>query len=275
MQNHNLRFKAGSILGFMLWLFAFGFSLSLVLGQGGCVVLDVKELLTPEGPPNYEQISQCYYQTELRKSSSADVLTTVYLPEYELLSQSKSVVASTGQKKKGYKRWFKMIAFDEYDLRAKRKYLFIVDEKPKVLFTEPWASVKFDCEMILEAEVLDEPYANENARTIAILKRLLENFRGDIDEVSEDNNVLDTSGMIVNQALETVLVKLNSSPALARRLSEEDGLGFEHTSFDKGKIQMVVTDNIVALRLRLGSLVKKWKISIEKDTKKPMVETGN
>jgi len=232
------------------------------LGLWGCVAL---EFFTSEGPPSYEQISESYEQTKLKTSGSADALTTIHIPEYELLSQSKSVVASVGQKKKGYKTWLKMVAFDEDELTAQRKYLLIVDERPKVLFVEPWTGLSFDCEMVLESEVLDEPYANENARRIAILKQVLANVQKDVEEVGSDNKTLNTCGMLINQALTTVLVKLDSSPVLASRLSEPAGLEFDHISLDKGKIEMLIENDIVAVKMRLGSLVKKFKISFEKD----------
>ncbi|MHC4115101.1 MAG: hypothetical protein ACYSSL_07265, partial [Planctomycetota bacterium] len=103
-----------------------------------------------------------------------------------------------------------MVAFDEDGLTAKRKYLFIEDERPKILFVEPWECAKFDCEMVLEREVLDKPYSNDNSRRIAILKQILENFRSDMREVRLDNKNLDVLGMMANQAFETVLVKLDA-----------------------------------------------------------------
>ena len=98
----------------------------------GCAVY---EYAKPEEPPSNVQLFEDFYRkVELRKSSSADVLTVGGYWENELLSQSKRVVAWSGQKKKGYKSWLKMVACDENDSRANRKYLFIEDEKPKVLF---------------------------------------------------------------------------------------------------------------------------------------------
>ena len=223
----------------------------------GCSVL---ELVTPEGPPSDEQIAVPYNQTKLNTSGAADVLTVLGTGPgsgLELLSQSKSVIASIGQKKKGYKTWFNMVAFDENELTAKRKYLFIVDEKPKILFVEPWAALNFDCRVVLPEQVLQQPYANDNARRIAILKQVLADFKMDMDQVKSDNNALVTSGMLVNQAIQTVLVTLDSSPVLAGRLSDSDGLKFEHTSFDKGRIRMLVDGDIVTVEIELGSVVKR------------------
>jgi hypothetical protein len=226
----------------------------LVCNLCGCALV---ELATPEKPPHNEQLYESYNQIELKRSSSADVLTVINLPEHELLSQSTAVIASVGQKKKGYKSWFKMAAFDENEVPVQRKYIYIVDEKPRFMFVEPWANLRFNCEMILDEELLDRPYANENARRIAILKQVLKNTRKDIDDLGQDNETIDISGMLINQALETVLVKLDASPALAAQLSEPDGLRFEHTSFDKGKIKMFTAEEAVKIEVMLGSILKR------------------
>lgn len=234
----------------------------------GCVTLDVVEFFRLEEPPDYEQISESYRRTELKTSSSADVLSVIHrFPECELISQSESVVASLGQKKRGYKTWLNMVVFEENVLTAQRKYLFIVDEKPKFLFVSPWTYVRFDCEMVLDSEVLDEPYADENTRRIAILKRVLENARSDIKELGRDNKMIVVCGMIINQGLETILVKLDASSAVAARLDEPAGVEFEHMSFDKGRIKMVVVDDIVTVEMKLGSIVKK-RLSLPADVLK-------
>lgn len=227
----------------------------------GCSVV---EFFKPEGAPSNEQIYAVYRQTVLKQSTSADVLTLFGKPEYALLSQSKSIIALAGQKKKGYKSWFNMAAFDENSLIANRKYVFIADERPKQVFVEPWEGVDFDCQMVLPKEVLDEPYANENARRIAILKRVGADTRKDTSEVGADNAVIAMCGMIVGQAIDALAVKLDGSPALAAGLSEPEGLEFEHTSFNKGRLHIVVEDDLVTVKMRLGSFAKKWKVSLEK-----------
>lgn len=231
-------------------------------GLFSCTYRDVKGLVTPEGPPSYQQLLDSYRQTELKKSGAADVLA---MGEPGVLSQTTSVIALSGQKKKGYKSWFRMVAFDEDKLTAQRKYLFIIDERPKFLFVEPWEGLSFDCEMVLASEVLDEPYANENAKRIEILRHVQENIKRDMEKVGLDNKNLSICSMMINQALQTVLVNLDASPVLAGELSELDGLEFEHISLDKGKIRTILEDDIVAVRMRIGSLIKKYKVSFEKN----------
>jgi hypothetical protein len=228
----------------------------------GC---SVREYFRSEGPPYDRQLYESYDLTKVKVSSSADVLATIHQPEYELLSRSKSVVASWGQKKKGYKSWFKMVAFDEKALAAKRKYILIVDDRPNPM-EEPRKSLSFECEMVLDPEGLDKPYANENVRRIEILRQVQDNVRRDKDEVGADNKMLDTCGMLANQALEAALVALDSAPVLASKLSEPAGVDFNHVNLGRGKIQMLFEDDIVKVKMRLGRPLKKWEKSLKKST---------
>ena len=150
-----------------------------------------------------------------------------------------------------------MVAFEENKMTAQRKYLFLVDEKPKALFVTPWAYVIFNCEMVLETDVLDVPYANENAKRIAILKKVRENARDDVKELELDNKMITVCGTVINQGLETVLTALENSPALAATLDTPDGLRFEHMSYDKGLIKMDLFEDIVTVEMKLGSIIKK------------------
>jgi len=215
----------------------------------------IGEHFEPLVPPYDKELSGSYRQTKLKESSSADVLAAIARPKYELLSQSKSVVASVGQKKKGHKLWCNMVAFDENELTAKRKCFFVVDEKAKSLLIWPRRRLSFDSEMVLEKEVLGEPYANENARRIAILRQVLENIRRDVDEVAPDNKMIGICGGLINQTLTTVLQKLEESPVLASKLSDDKGFRFDHITFGKGTIVMSVTDDIVNVEVRSGSFV--------------------
>ena len=62
-----------------------------------------------------------YELTKLKQSTSSDVLSIIQDSKTELLTQSESIVASWGEKKKGSVLWFNMVAFHEYALTAARK----------------------------------------------------------------------------------------------------------------------------------------------------------
>lgn len=225
----------------------------LVLALYGCAAVDY---VKPEEPPSEKQLTQSYHKTRLNVKTSAFVLSTINIPEYELLSQSKNVVASSGQNKKGHKIWLKMVAFNENDPTAKRKYFFIVDEKPKNFWIQPKRRLRFDTKMTLDAEIFDEPYANESARRIAILRQVLKNSRKDINEVGAQDKNLITCGMLISQTLETILVKLDSSPVLASKLSNPKGLDFDHITLGAGLIWMSTVGNTVNVRIRVNSFVR-------------------
>jgi hypothetical protein len=113
--------------------------------------------------------------------------------------------------------------------------------------------------MVLGKEVLGEPYASENERRIAVLRYVLDSVREDIKELGDDDDVpgqynkkLDVCGMLINQTLKLILVKLESSPVLAAKLSNTEGLDFDHINFGVGKIWMVVTEDTVAVNTRFG-----------------------
>ena len=229
----------------------------------GCLFLfgcgDTVLLFRPEKQPYDRQLVELYDQIQLKQSGSAEVLSAVRFPEEELLSQSESVLAWAGEQKKGYKRWLSMVAFDEDALTAGRKYLLIADERPKRLVWDPWELMRFDCEMVLESKVLDEPYSNENARRIAILRHVLKNTNKDVAEVSQDDKDISISGLMINQAMQRILVKLDASAADAVRLSDDKGMAFGHPGFKDGRIRMVIAGDVVTVKMMLGKrLIKRW-----------------
>ena len=237
-------------------------------GLGSCVVIDIGEFLATEDPRrDFRDIVKGYDNTVLRESTAADAISMIYYPDCncELLSQTKNIVASQGQNKRGHKVWFTMVAFDENELTSQRKYICLVDERPKVLFFEPWEALRFNTEMVMDKKVLDEPYADENARRIAVLTQVLENVRADMKEISPDNKKINVLGMMINQAMETILVKLDKSPALAANLSNTEGIEFNHINLDRGRAYMSIEEDIATVKIRLGQYVTKLKWSEDVD----------
>jgi hypothetical protein len=194
--------------------------------------------------------------------------------EAELISHSDNVVVSLGQSKDGYKSWFNMVTFQENELNAVRKYFFFVDDKARSFELSPSRGLSFDCEMVIGEEMLSEPGTAENARRIAMLRNVLDNFhkdiaelRGDTEAPDQENKMLDICRMLINQAFEVVLRELDSSPVLATRLSQAGGVEFDHINFDKGKIQMVVGGNIVMVKIRLGAFTHMIEVKKSKPKK--------
>jgi hypothetical protein len=222
-------------------------------------LFDVKELSTP------------YNRITLKKSLTLDAIPKIrrskdeggsFLAGVETVSHSDRVVASLGQSRHESRMWFNMVTFDQYRLNVIRKYFFVVDDKAGSFGSRPRRGLRFDCEMVLGKEVLNGPHASENLRRIAILRYVLSQIHKDLKELGNDvdvpdqyNKKLDVCGMLINQTLELILVKLDSSPVLATKLDSDDSVDFDHISFGKGTVQMIVKDDTVALTMYFGVLV--------------------
>lgn len=216
----------------------------------GCVqIRESTSFITRRGErPAFEN----YDKIVVNQSSAASVLAAIGGPGNELLSQSRTVVASQGQRSWGNVFWVSIVAFDENELVAKRKYLILVDQTLRNVFLERRTGMALQSQMALDAEILAQPFANDNARRIEIVRQLSAKLSKDRAEVAADNEVIDTAAIMVNQALSAVLVKLDSSPVLAAKLSEPAGLEFEHISLGRGRARMVLSDDIAALNVNIG-----------------------
>jgi len=259
------------ILNFDSWFYVFVFQFLVILVLYGCSsVVSPYYVSKKQMFPYDANVSDAYYQTELKKSGAHNVLPVIQKPDSELLSQSRSVVASLGQSSDGYKTWFNMVAFDELKLTARRKYFFLMDEKVKRLpdgskrfWVASRQGLMFDCQMVIEKVLLNRPYSSESAKQIATLRKVLKNFRRDIDELchssdvfNSDNKKLAVSGLLINQVFEAILFTLDTSPVQAAMLGEGRGFEFDHINLGKGKIQMTVEDDIVTVKIRLGVFIR-------------------
>ncbi len=223
----------------------------------GCARLT--ELVTLGDARNERAAFENYDKLTLGTSSAADVLAVIRTGETELLSQSRSVIASQGQRNKRNVFWVNMVAFDENDLIARRKYLVVVNEALSTAFLEQRTGLGFRGQMVLADDILGKPFANDNARRIAIIRELATKFIQDKEEIAADNEIINVAAMMVNQALNTILVELDASPVLAAKLSEEHGLDFEHISLGKGRVKMVMlADDVAAFSINIGMSSRKF-----------------
>ncbi|MEN8127614.1 MAG: hypothetical protein ABFR90_07385 [Planctomycetota bacterium] len=204
----------------------------------------------------YTPVFDRYYSTTLKLSTSSDVLAMVQDPETELLSQSDSVVAAWGKKDdKDRTHWFNMVAFDEEHMNAVRKYGFILEERHWGWNVAPAPALRLDVEMVMDAEVLDAAYAGNNEKQIEIIKAAKEMFDIDALELTFDSQTLRNSTIMVQQAFQSVLIKLAQSPAYAVKLPLYEGMGFEHPTLGESYIRMLVEDDIVKIKIKCS---KHW-----------------
>jgi hypothetical protein len=218
-----------------------------------------------------QELSAPYDQISLKKSLTIDALPKIRryksesgapLAKVETVSHSDRVVASLGQSPDSNSTWFNMVRFHEYQLNVIHKYFFAVVDRAGSLIGRSRRGLRFDCEMVLDKEILDKTYTSVNTRRIAILRYILDSTHKDIKELGDDvdvpgqyNKKLDVCGMLINQIIELILAKLDSSPVLATKLSSDSGLDFDYISFGKGKIRMTIKDDTVAFSMRFGAFV--------------------
>ena len=233
-----------------------------------CSVISSSDAAQNQKLSEQQELSAPYDQIVLKKSLTLDALPKIrrsgdeydsFLAGVETVSHSDRVVASLGQSLDESRTWFNMVTFHEFQLNVIRKYFFVVDDRAGSLRARPRRGLSFDCEMVLEQEVLGESYSSENTRRIAILRYVQAQMRKDIKELDDDVDVpdqynakLDICGMLINQMLEAVLVKLEASPVLAMGLTKDGGSQFDHINFGKGIIRMIVTDDTVVVEACFG-----------------------
>jgi len=242
-------------VNFLLVLFI---TLPMMFYAGCGIIEEPLERVRKTPKPYTKQMPKAYDKIQLNRSTSANVLEIIKQYKQESISQSESVIASYGEKKKGYSFWMTMAAFNEEDFTVTRKYFLAVDEKPWFLGDKGMRQ-RFDTEMVLDEKTLTEAYTSENQKRIAILKKVLENFRDDVGQVRKESTIADTGGMMTNQTLERILYVLSQSPALAERLDQPTGLDFDHLTLGAGRIGMKLQGNVVTVKIRIGVLWQVWK----------------
>jgi hypothetical protein len=180
-----------------------------------------------------------------------------------MVTQTDTVVASSGQTPDGLKSWFSLFAFDPGTLTAARKYFLCIDEKTSVSPTgsnrclfPPRRTLVFDSEVILS----DGPVEGETegARRIATIRRIARLLREDVQHATNDpasttsNATLSACGALMNQVFRDALLELDRFPAMARQLDSVKGLAFTHTSLNAGRIRMTVRDGVAIIQVELG-----------------------
>jgi hypothetical protein len=175
-----------------------------------------------------------------------------------MVTQSKSVVVSWGEKKETSQLWLTMAAFNEEDFTVTRKYFLTVDEKPWHLGAIGQA-LRFDSEMTIDETTLTEPYPGENEKRIAIFKKALENTRDDFAQVRQDNRVLNEGAMMTNQTMERIIYVLKESPTLAAKFDDPNGFEFDHPTLGKSRVGMTLNNDVAKIKIRIGSVKRSWK----------------
>ncbi len=236
------------------------------IGCGSC---------SPSDGLSYTKLALPYDRTQLKTTTSLDVLNVGHDPAYQftpreadpvLLTQSDTAIAYSGRSADGRKTWLDLIVFDGSRMAAARKYFFCIDERtttdpsrPDHHWLLPRKGLLFDTEFALDPEVLTTPYATEEAQKIAIVKWLAERFKNDVTVLvgrprnpTQGNEQITVSAMMVNQVFQGILTKLAQSPGLAKNLATEQGIAFPHASLGTGRLRLLVQNDAAAMTIRVN-----------------------
>lgn len=209
-------------------------------------------------PTESNDLSVPFYATTLGASTSAEVLER-FMNTSGTISQSESVIGVYGSDEKRKKAWFNMAAFDEESLTSTRKYFNSTYDRPSEWFVKK-EKLRFEAEIIMDRAVLDEAYANADAKTIAVLKKVRELYNADIQQLTKYSRNMGNIGMLPNQSMNIVLTQLKQNPSDAGKLLDFEGFDFDHPTLNEGKIRMKIDDEsgIVKLKIKIGSVIDTW-----------------
>ncbi|MCP4455157.1 MAG: hypothetical protein GY809_27150 [Planctomycetes bacterium] len=245
---------------------------SLCVWVCGCSMPNPKALVPPGTLP-YQDIAATYHSGNIKRSSTLDVLRTMQThqdllnPKHvgrELISQTDTLVASSGQSKNQRKNWFTLFSFDEQSMTANRKYFMCLDEITWVTPSEPQRSLclprktlVFNSQLVV-TDLANREFDNEQARDIALLRNIAETLRHDMTyfdastRISGNGNHIMTSiGLYMNTVFQQALRELDRSPYLANDLGHQ-GLIFDHMTLNKGRIQMILQGDVLVSRVEMG-----------------------
>ncbi|MCX5644586.1 MAG: hypothetical protein NTZ17_07850 [Phycisphaerae bacterium] len=229
----------------------------------------------PSGKLSYAKLALPYDRTQLKSTTSLEVLNVARDPAYQfkprdaepvLLTQSDTAVAYSGRSTNGRKTWLDLIAFDEFRMTAARKYFFCLDERattdpsrPRHYLFPPRKGILFDSEFAIDPDVLTTPYATDEARKAVILKWLAARFQNDVTALvgspknpAQGNEQVTACAMMVNQMFQGILVKLAKSPGLAKNLATDQGIQFRHASLGEGRLRLLVENDTAAMTIRVN-----------------------
>lgn len=231
--------------------------------------------LPPDRLP-YAKLVFPYENTQLKVSTTLDVLNAAKSPAYQfrkedraedlLLTQSDTAVAFSGRSRDQRRWWVTMIVFDEYRLTAARKYFFLVDEKAetapmdsRIILIPARKGLVFDCQFVVDPEILTTPYATEDAQKVAMVRRLSEQFQKDVaaliggtETPARGSDLIPTAAMMMRQTFTGLLIELQKSPGLAQELSSPRGMEFPHISMNKGRIRLLAQEDVATMTLRVN-----------------------
>jgi len=201
-------------------------------------------------------LMKSFQLVEVGSTDSATVMSL--LPQEGLMHTEDAVSALT---KKGSQKELGVVRFQQTDSVVQRKNYLLVRAQTSV---PPFARQQFYLfiEAIVPAEVLDAPYADEQAKSLAILRYGHETLVKDGKDFSQDQ---DTQGLIGmgRTALGVGIQQVTSRPREAYLLTSKEGFDFVHPVMGKSRMFLKVNPekpNLYTLQLLAKDTVDAWDL---------------
>ncbi len=193
---------------------------------------------------------------DVGSTDSATVMSL--LPQESLMHTEDAVSALT---KKGSQKELGVVRFQQTDSMVQRKNYLLMRAK---LTVPPFSEQQFYLfiEALVPAEVLDAPYADEQARSLAILRYGHETLVKDGKDFSQDQDTLGLIGM-ARTALGVGIHEVTSRPREAYLLTSKQGFDFVHPVMGKSRMFLKADaekPNLYTLQLIAKDTVDAWDL---------------
>ncbi|MBN1764071.1 MAG: hypothetical protein JW860_02345 [Sedimentisphaerales bacterium] len=168
------------------------------------------------------------------------------LPEEGMMHTTSSVSV---MHKKGWSRELGIVTFRQEDSFVQRK---IYLQKRSSLTHE---RLYLFIQVIVPAEVLEEPYESDMRKHLAILRYCHQAMIEDVKPFEEDQETVSQMGL-ARTALGMGIYHLSLQPRQAHTLLTEDGFKYDHTTLDKCIITLKEeSDNIFTTEIHTSAMV--------------------
>ena len=234
-----------------------------IVAAVACLMLTGCNHLPRASAPDQNLIFDRFDQVVLNEATSTQILPTIKdddLDEY--VSQSESVIAAWATKSDDAVAWINLIAFGEDDLTATRKYAVLIDEDSpgwQIFILQGSKNLRFEAQVTVDQQLLDEPYSKMSEKIIAIIQEFKSLVNDDFAQVQDQSATIMSERLLLNQVLTQIIAQAEKSTSITQRITEVQGMKFDHSNFGTGRIRMMIEGNIVRIKIKLGDWAKNFE----------------
>jgi hypothetical protein len=210
---------------------------------------------SPPESPTPLQLLTTFKASELGTSSSGDVLsslTDLSFPGIEIVSSSQNAISVAGPIDLADRTWATIVSFGEDTLTVDAKYFIYVNDKPRGFFHHKVTNARMDVEKYISPDVLSANYPNEEERNLAVIRDILKGLTSAARNLKTQDSRVRSCVMAGNQLLEQRIAQYKASPSSMATISGMTGTAFDTPELGKGRIKLIVSNNVASLKMVCG-----------------------